>query len=35
VDGEEMEARIVSSSNTKAIMETGIDDSSSDLFEKK
>ena len=32
VDGQEMEAKIVSSSNTKVIMETGIDDSSNDLF---
>lgn len=32
VDGTEMEARIVSSSATKVIMETGIDDSSNDLF---
>lgn len=32
VNGEIKEAKIVSSSNTKAIMETGIDDSSNDLF---
>ena len=32
VDGEIKEAKIVSSSNTKVIMETGIDDSSNDLF---
>jgi len=34
VDGTEMEAKIVSSSNTKVIMDTGIDDSSNDLFKK-
>jgi hypothetical protein len=32
VDGEIQEAKIVSSSNTKVIMDTGIDDSSNDLF---
>ncbi len=32
VNGEIKEAKIVSSSNTKVIMETGIDDSSNDLF---
>ena len=32
VDGEIKEAKIVSSSNTKVIMETGVDDSSDDLF---
>ncbi len=35
VTGEIQEARIVSSSSTKAIMETGIDDSSNDLFNSK
>ena len=35
VEGEMKVARIVSSSKTKVIMETGIDDSSDDLFEKK
>ena len=32
VDGEIKVAKIVSSSNTKVIMETGVDDSSNDLF---
>ena len=32
VDGKIKEAKIISSSNTKVIMETGIDDSSNDLF---
>ncbi len=32
VDGKIKEAKIVSSSNTKVIMESGIDDSSNDLF---
>ena len=35
VSGEKLEARIVSSSNTKVIMETGVDDSSNDLFNSK
>lgn len=35
VDGEIKEAKIVSSSNTKVIMETGVDDSSNDLFNSK
>jgi len=35
VDGEIKEAKIVSSTNTKFITESGIDDSSNDLFEKK
>ena len=35
VDGKIKEAKIVSSTNTKMIVESGIDDSSNDLFEKK
>lgn len=35
VDGEIKEAKIVSSTQTKMITETGIDDTSNDLFEKK
>lgn len=32
VDGTEMEAKIISSSNTKVVVETGIDDSSNNIF---